>query len=209
MPALLDCFSYRHAGDGKLTGLHTVTLSVTVTRHVHDTDLASAENEEVVVGGCNNRDRDRSWTYLPDCFILQHCEVLEYIFSVSMHISPNATAPCTFSTCSMHISAHATAPCTFHRMQLLHAHSAHAIASCTFHHMQLLHAHSAPACTRSGSLHNVLHSSSMSVEQVAALARAHCEKRRTYVRTTYHVRTYASSTVSRHFGAETYKIIVG
>ena len=37
----------------------------------------------------------------------------------------------------------------------------------------------------------------------AALARAHCEKRRTYVRTTYHVRTYASSTVSRHFGAET------
>ena len=46
----------------------------------------------------------------------------------------------------------------------------------------------------------------------AALARAHCEKRRTtYVRTyirthvrTY-VRTYASSTVSRHFGAETKK----
>ena len=44
----------------------------------------------------------------------------------------------------------------------------------------------------------------------AALARAHCEKRRTtYVRTyvrTYartYVRTYASSTVSRHFGAET------
>ena len=53
----------------------------------------------------------------------------------------------------------------------------------------------------------------------AALARAHCEKRRTYhvprttyhvprttyhvPRTTYHVRTYASSTVSRHFGAET------
>ena len=48
----------------------------------------------------------------------------------------------------------------------------------------------------------------------AALARAHCEKRRTtyvrtYVRThvrTYartYVRTYASNTVSRHFGAET------
>ena len=41
-----------------------------------------------------------------------------------------------------------------------------------------------------------------------------CKKRRlrkatyvrtTYVRTYYHVRTYASSTVSRHFGAETKK----
>ena len=31
------------------------------------TDLASAENEEVILGG-NNRGRDRSWTYLPDCF---------------------------------------------------------------------------------------------------------------------------------------------
>ena len=43
--------------------------------------LASAENEEVLLGG-NNRDRDLSWTYLQDCFIVQRCEVLEYIFSV-------------------------------------------------------------------------------------------------------------------------------
>ena len=35
------------------------------------------------------------------------------------------------------------------------------------------------------------------------LARAHCEKRRTYHVRTYVPRTYASSTVSRHFGAET------
>ena len=44
--------------------------------------------------------------------------------------------------CSMHISPHATA-CSMH-----------------IQHMQLLHAHSAPARTRSGSPHNVLHSSS-------------------------------------------------
>ena len=52
--------------DGKLTALHTVTLKLTVTSHDRS-GLASAENEEVILGG-NNRDRDRSWTYLPDCF---------------------------------------------------------------------------------------------------------------------------------------------
>ena len=129
----------------------------------HDTDLgiiysmmASAENEEVILGG-NNRDRDRSWTYLPDCFIVQSCEVLEYIFSVitsgmicvlMLCYAPRQThilMTCT-GNCSMHISMHI--------LQLLHAHSAHATApgtfstcNCSMHiqHMQLLHAHSAHA----------------------------------------------------------------
>ena len=55
--------------DGKLTALHTVTLN---SLWPVMTDLASAENEEVILGG-NNRDRDRSWTYLPDCFNAVKC----------------------------------------------------------------------------------------------------------------------------------------
>ena len=45
-------------------------IKVTVTSH--DTDLASAENEEDILGG-NNRDRDHSSTYLPDCFNAGKC----------------------------------------------------------------------------------------------------------------------------------------
>ena len=37
-----------------------------------DRSGASAEKEEVILGG-NNRDRDRSWTYLPDCFNAVKC----------------------------------------------------------------------------------------------------------------------------------------
>ena len=53
--------------DGKLTGLHS---KLTVTSH--DTDLALAENEEVIFG-VNNKDRDHSRTYLPDCFNAVKC----------------------------------------------------------------------------------------------------------------------------------------
>ena len=53
--------------DGKLTDLHS---KLTVTSH--DTDLASAENEEVIFG-VNNKDRDHSWTYLPDCLNAVKC----------------------------------------------------------------------------------------------------------------------------------------
>ena len=114
----------------------------------HDTDLTSAENEEV-------KDRDRSRTYLP-VGLLQRCEVHEYIFSVitsgvicvlklcyALH-QTHVLMTCTCN-CSMHISSHATAPCTF------------STCNCS------MHAHSAPARTCSGSPHNVLHSSNMYV----------------------------------------------
>ena len=154
--------------DGKLTGLHMVPLwsRMIMTQIWHHSMLASAENEEVILGG----NRDRSWTNLPDCFIVQCCEVLEYTFSViasgvicvlklcyapgQTHILMTCTCNCSmhadFSTCSMHISAQV--------MQLLHAHSARATVAML---MQLLHAHLEPACTRSGSPHNVLHSPSL------------------------------------------------
>ena len=43
----------------------------------------------------------------------------------------------------------------------------------------------------------------ITVERMQHLARAHCKKRHTYHVRMYVPRTYASSTVSRHFGAET------
>ena len=54
-------------------------------------------------------------------------------------------------------------------MQLLHAHFTTCNCSMHIQHMQLLHTHSAPACTRSGSPHNVLHSPSCNEYQFCML----------------------------------------
>ena len=114
--------------DGKLTGLHS---KLTVTSH--DTDLALAENEEVIFG-VNNK--DRPLLDLP-ARLLQHCEVHEFrggsgnesvicVLKLCYICSPILmTCTCTCN-CSMHISAHATAPCTFSTcncsMQIQHLH---------------------------------------------------------------------------------------
>ena len=72
--------------------------------------------------------RDRSWTYLPDCF------------------------KCTKSMINAVI--------TFSGVICVCVLNSPSDSQSDDMHMQLLHAHSVPACTRSGSPHNVLHSSS-------------------------------------------------
>ena len=99
------------------------------------TDLASAENEEVILGG-NNRDRDCSWTYLPDCFNAVKC-MHEHIFSVI-----TSGVICVLSLDSHSDDMH---------MQLLHAHFTTCNCSMHIQHMQLLHA-TAP-CTFSTCMH--------------------------------------------------------
>ena len=85
--------------------------------------------------------RDRSWTYLPDCF---KC-------TKSM-ISAVITFSGVICVCVLN------SPSDSHSDDM---------------HMQLLHAHSVPACTRSGSPHNVLHSSSSYVWEGLSIAQAH------------------------------------
>ena len=127
--------------DGEVDWPALGNTKLTVTSH--DTDLASAENEEVTLGG-NNKDRDRSWTYLPDCFNAVH----ECIFSVTTsgvicvlklcYALRHVLMTCTCNR-SMHISPHATAPCTFHHMQLLHAHFT--TCNCSMHIQHLYSPH--------------------------------------------------------------------
>ena len=122
--------------DGKLTALHTVTLN---SLWPVMTDLASAENEEVILGG-NNRDRDCSWT----------CQTASTLWSACTSVITSGVI-CVVKLCYAPLQTHILMTCT---------------CNCSMHiqHnvMQLFHANSAPACTRSRSPHNVLHSPSSS-----------------------------------------------
>ena len=90
----------------------------------HDTDLASAENEEVTLGSNN---KDRPPLDLP-ARLLQRCEVHEYIFCViTSGVICVLCSPSDSHSDDMH-------------MQLLHQHMLH----CSMHnsaHAALLHVH--------------------------------------------------------------------